>query len=341
MPYFVPGCEFEQDRDQHDGVAEQNREERLRPVHAGRHQPRRQHVGRDAVRHADPERGVVVGGPVAPRERDRREVVVVERARLDASRVDELDAAVRRAPFVLVSPCDVLAGLILPAPWPTRRFPTTVARRRCLDALDKANARVAERFPGELAARQPVHIVYGGAHLFKADAARSSARSRCARWQEYAPDAGRRSPTALGLDAGLADRIYPRVVDKLTREPVEDFRIDFEDGFGNRPDEEEDRFARSTAARRSRGRPRRRHAAAGIGIRIKPLSEELKRRSLRTLRSVPDRAARRAPAARCRRTSSSRCRRSRRRSRWRRWRPRATRSSTGARARRRHRCGSS
>src|SRR4029077_2202436 len=65
------------------------------------------------------------------------------------------------------------------------------------------------------------------------------------------------------------------------REPVEDFRIDFEDGFGSRPDEEEDRFAKSTADDVASG------LAAGtlppgIGIRIKPLSEELKRRSLRT-----------------------------------------------------------
>src|SRR4029077_12174198 len=65
------------------------------------------------------------------------------------------------------------------------------------------------------------------------------------------------------------------------REPVEDFRIDFEDGFGSRPDEEEDRFAKSTADDVASG------LAAGtlppsIGIRIKPLSDELKRRSLRT-----------------------------------------------------------
>ena len=91
----------QQDRDEHDRVAEQDREQRLRPVHAGRHQPRRQHVGRDAVRHADPQRGVVVGRPGAPRQRDRRQILVVERARLDASGVDELDAAVREVSFVL------------------------------------------------------------------------------------------------------------------------------------------------------------------------------------------------------------------------------------------------
>ena len=35
-----------------------------------------------------------------------------------------------------------------------------------LDALDKANVRVAELFPGDSPMRQPVHTVYGGAHLF-------------------------------------------------------------------------------------------------------------------------------------------------------------------------------
>ena len=70
----------EQDRDQHDRVAEEDRDERLPPVHAGRHQPRREHVGGNAVRHADPQRGVVVGRPRAPRDRQRREVLVVERA---------------------------------------------------------------------------------------------------------------------------------------------------------------------------------------------------------------------------------------------------------------------
>ena len=48
--------------------------------------------------------------------------------------------------------------------------------------------------------------------------------------------------------AWLAYSIYSRVNEKLRREPVEDFRIDFEDGYGNRPDEEEDGHAASAAA---------------------------------------------------------------------------------------------
>jgi citrate lyase beta subunit len=149
-----------------------------------------------------------------------------------------------------------------------------------LDTLDKANIRVAEQFPGDSPRRQPVHTVYGGAHLFKADLVQKLGALALETLHEYAPDAGALS-AALGLPRGLADRIYPRIVEKLTREPVEDFRIDFEDGFGNRPDEEEDRFAQAAAdevaAAMSAGT-----LPPGIGIRIKPLNEELKRRSLRT-----------------------------------------------------------
>jgi citrate lyase beta subunit len=149
-----------------------------------------------------------------------------------------------------------------------------------LDALDEGNTRVAELFPGDSPARQPVHTVYGGAHLFKADAAAKLGAVALRSMQEHAPDATTFAG-ALGLPAALADRIYLRVVEKLTREPVEDFRIDFEDGFGNRPDDEEDRFAQSaadevTAALKGNTLP------PSIGIRIKPLSDELRRRSLRT-----------------------------------------------------------
>jgi citrate lyase beta subunit len=149
-----------------------------------------------------------------------------------------------------------------------------------VDALDKANVLVAQRFPGEIARRQPVHVVYGGAHLFKADAVRKLGAVALRALEDYAPDATTLAD-AIGLDREIAARIYPRVVEKLTREPVEDFRLDFEDGFGNRPDAEEDRFAQSAADEVAEGLAAG-SLPQGIGIRIKPLSEELKRRSLRT-----------------------------------------------------------
>jgi len=73
-----------------------------------------------------------------------------------------------------------------------------------------------------------------------------------------------------------------RVRDKLGREAVEDFRIDFEDGYGNRSDDEEDGHAVQAAQQVAAG------LIAGtlppfIGIRIKPLTRDLAPRSLRTL----------------------------------------------------------
>jgi hypothetical protein len=129
-------------------------------------------------------------------------------------------------------------------------------------------------------ARQPVHVVYGGAHLFAADTVPRLGVNALKALEQYAPDPDAFA-AAVDLDREMAARIYPKIVDKLTSEPVEDFRIDFEDGFGNRPDAEEDRFARAAAeqvaAAASDGT-----LSAGIGIRIKPLSDELKARSLRT-----------------------------------------------------------
>src|SRR5256885_10922358 len=96
-----------------------------------------------------------------------------------------------------------------------------------LDVVDKPNARIARQFPGDSPHRQPVHVVYGGAHLFKADTVRKLGAVALRSLQEFAPDAATLAQ-AFDLDPALAGRIYPRVVDNLTREPVEDFLIDFE-----------------------------------------------------------------------------------------------------------------
>jgi citrate lyase beta subunit len=150
-----------------------------------------------------------------------------------------------------------------------------------LNGLEPANRRIAAHFPGELPMRQPVHVVYGGAHLFNPETIRKLGAIARRTLAEYAPTADTLAE-AVGIDLALAHRLYPRLVDKLTRDPVEDFRIDFEDGFGNRPDDEEDRFA-VAAARHVAAAAKNAALPQGIGIRIKPLGEELKRRSLRTL----------------------------------------------------------
>ncbi|HSC77983.1 MAG TPA: hypothetical protein VLB32_05410 [Candidatus Acidoferrales bacterium] len=163
----------------------------------------------------------------------------------------------------------------------------TSLSREAIRAIEKrlrqANARWARRYPGESGRRQPVHTVYGGAHLFKADSARRLGALALRALERYAPD-----PQTLAQAVGFSDSeelartIYSRVKEKLVREPVEDYRIDFEDGYGTRPDAEEDTHAAQAADEVAAG------LASGelppfIGIRIKPFSEDTRERSFRTL----------------------------------------------------------
>jgi citrate lyase beta subunit len=180
--------------------------------------------------------------------------------------------------------------------------------------LREANEEFTRHYPGETGRRQPVHTVYGGAHLFKADSAKRLGSLARRSLDQFAPDfltlaraldlpGSQKLPEASDDDAAelasmlktdpdqvrkenkeawLAYTIYRRVVEKLQREPVEDFRIDFEDGYGNRPDEEEDGHCVSAATEVADG-SRNGTLPPFIGIRIKPLNEELRERSLRTL----------------------------------------------------------
>ena len=138
-----------------------------------------------------------------------------------------------------------------------------------------------KRYPGESGRRQPVHTVYGGAHLFKSDTAVRLGQLAVRSFEAFAPDAATFA-AALDLPSKLADTIFERVGEKIAREAVEDFRIDFEDGYGTRPDAEEDGHVIVAAGEVAKG------MAAGtlspfIGIRIKTFSEELHARSIRTL----------------------------------------------------------
>jgi citrate lyase beta subunit len=178
-------------------------------------------------------------------------------------------------------------------------------------ALSAKNAAFNQFYPGERAARQPVHTVYGGAQLFKAETtqrlgelALSSLYTYGSNAIEFATGVGivppatleRHTPQALAQlyandpnqlratdpTAWLAAAVYERVQKKLEKEAVEDFRIDFEDGFGARPDAEEDATAVLAAQETARG------LSLGllppfIGIRIKSFSEEWKGRGARTL----------------------------------------------------------
>ncbi len=182
-----------------------------------------------------------------------------------------------------------------------------------LDELSRANVAQAKRYPGDRPDRQPIHTVYGGAQLFRADTAKRLGELALASLEQYAPDpfafaAALALPGHEVLPSGAAERaelrerfardaaglraeqprlwlplaVYDRVIAKLGREPVEDFRIDFEDGFGVRPDAEEDETAVRCAREVARGL-REGLLPPFVGIRIKTFNEELKLRAVRTL----------------------------------------------------------
>ncbi len=126
---------------------------------------------------------------------------------------------------------------------------------------------------------RPVHVVYGGAHLFKAATiAKLGERARSAMdaWAGDAPTFGR----TIGVsDASVAQQVMARVLDKLACRPVEATCIDFEDGYGPRTNEEEDAEAIRTAAELAQTSA----PDTQIGIRIKALSGATIERGLRTL----------------------------------------------------------
>ena len=158
-----------------------------------------------------------------------------------------------------------------------------IATAEITATLNHANKEFMRRYPGESNRRQAVHTVYGGAHLFKTDSAQKLGAVALRSLEEYGPDAATLA-SAIGMngDEQFAQRVYDRVIEKLRREPIEDFRLDFEDGYGNRPDDEEDGHAASSAFEVAKGLAAK-TLPPFIGIRIKPLNEDLRARSVRTL----------------------------------------------------------
>ena len=181
-----------------------------------------------------------------------------------------------------------------------------------LNLLGNANLKFQHTYPGDKPDRQPVHTVYGGANLFKSDTCVKMGEVALKSLQTYSPDfvtlakvlkmqghnelrddEKKIEKLVKKLDKmSEADRkqhplwlsytVYKKIIEKLKTEAVEDFRIDFEDGFGNRPDEEEDATAVNAANELAEGMNNK-TISPFIGIRIKPFTEDLKNRGTRTL----------------------------------------------------------
>ncbi|MFJ8628862.1 DUF6986 family protein [Kitasatospora sp. NPDC093550] len=159
----------------------------------------------------------------------------------------------------------------------------SAAARDAVEALlAPVDADLARRYPGESGTRQPVHTVYVPADAFAADTVREWGRQALEAFDTHAG-----TPAELARALGVADDelladVHARVRAKLEREPIEDLRIDFEDGYGPRPDAEEDAAARRAAelvtAAVAEG-----SAPPYIGIRIKCMEAPVRARGIRTL----------------------------------------------------------
>ena len=147
--------------------------------------------------------------------------------------------------------------------------------------LARADAALARQFPGDRPGRQPVHTVYVPADRYRSTVCREWGDAALATLDEH------NSIFAALVDEQGADAVdlESRVRSKLVSEPVEDLRVDFEDGYGARSDEVEDGHA-SSAARDLATSIREGRAAPFFGIRMKCLEAPTRRRGLRTLAIV-------------------------------------------------------
>ncbi len=148
--------------------------------------------------------------------------------------------------------------------------------------LKEANTAFQRIYPGDRSERQPVHTLYGGANLFKYDSVRTLGERALEVLETYAPDHKIFGEVFGFNDPAFSKQIFDKVINKLKKEAIEDFRIDFEDGYGNRSNEEEDETAVTAAKEVARGM-KEKSLSPFIGIRIKPFTEEMKERGLRTL----------------------------------------------------------
>ncbi|MPV38759.1 DUF6986 family protein [Georgenia subflava] len=147
------------------------------------------------------------------------------------------------------------------------------------ESLAPVDEHLARAYPGDDGTRQPVHTVYVPADRYHAGLSRE--------WGEQALDALEQAGgTAALLDAAavpeaLRAEVATQVEDKLRREPVEDLRIDLEDGYGDHGDDEDAVvFAAAQALRRELDDGT---ATPFVGIRFKCLERPTRVRGLRSL----------------------------------------------------------
>ncbi len=157
-----------------------------------------------------------------------------------------------------------------------------------LSSLDDLSARISEArasydqdHPGDPSERQPVHTVYVPADRFTTTTATDLGAEALRLLDKHAPD-GASMNACFGVDASLGEAVRSRVAAKLAREPIEDLRIDFEDGYGTRDDEEEDAHVAAAVEAVAQAYEARR-LPYYWGLRVKSFADGGHARSMRTL----------------------------------------------------------
>ena len=146
-----------------------------------------------------------------------------------------------------------------------------------LDALLAAADTAVARRQAAPGGRFPIHTCYVPADAYTAETVEewgSHARQVLEAYAEH-PDL----PEALGLARDLLAEVLPRTRAMLDRMPVQDLRIDFEDGYGRRHDAEEDAHVTHAATALAATRTRTDWA----GLRIRSMEAATRHRAVRTL----------------------------------------------------------
>jgi len=131
--------------------------------------------------------------------------------------------------------------------------------------------------------RQPVHVVYGGAHLYRAESPQKLGKLALTAMETHGYDDDAFASLVGLREPGLAGELGARVREKLQRDPIEKTCIDFEDGYGPRRDGEEDAEATRAAGELANAAGSSAASATIVGIRIKALAGFTAARAARTL----------------------------------------------------------
>ena len=161
----------------------------------------------------------------------------------------------------------------------TPRLPadTVAAVEQALASVDELRRRT---YPGDATGRRPVHTVYVPADRVQSEMAAWWGGEALAAVEEHAPDAARMADVLI-TDPVVVAEVWPRVLAKLERQPIEDLRVDVEDGYRGGPDAEDADVvsaAHAVAADVLAG-----IAPPFLGVRAKCLEAPVRSRGLRSL----------------------------------------------------------